>query len=66
MGLLKGESWEDYLNKEVYVTANHGVNGFEGVLREYSYNSVLVEDNNGNEHKLKPEYVFGPWILEDW
>ena len=66
MGLLNDESWEDYLNKEVYVTANHGRNGFMGVLREYSYDSVLIEDDDGKEHNLKPEYVFGTWILEDW
>ncbi len=66
MGLLKDESWEDYLNKEVYVTSNHGMSGFMGILKEYSYDSVIVEDNNGNEHTLNKEYIYGPWILEDW
>lgn len=66
MGLLENETWDDYLNKEVYVTENHGTNGFRGVLLEYSNSSVLVEDENGDKHELKPEYVFGTWILEDW
>jgi len=66
MGLLENEKWEDYMDEEVYVTANSGMNGFLGTLRDYSHDCVVVEDKNGNDHKLKPEHVYGTWILEDW
>tara|TARA_Y100000310_G_C20356418_1_gene656886 strand:+ start:241 stop:441 length:201 start_codon:yes stop_codon:yes gene_type:complete len=66
MGLLENEHWEDYLNEEVYVTANHGMSGFLGTLVDYNNNQVLVKDNKGTEHELKHEYVYGTWILEDW
>ena len=66
MGLLKGESWEDYLNKECYVTEDNGTTGYRGIVRDYNESFILIEDKNGYKHEVKPEYVFGTWILEDW
>jgi len=66
MPLLDGETWDDYINKEVYVTSTYGMSGFTAVLLHYDFRNVWVEDNNGNEHKLKHEDVYGTWILEDW
>ena len=66
MGLLEDEKWEDYMDKEVYVTSNSGMSGFLGHLRDYNYTTVTVEDPHGNEHELPHEYVYGTWVLEDW
>jgi hypothetical protein len=37
-----------------------------GIVREYSDSFVLVEDDEGDKHEVKSEYVYGTWILEDW
>ena len=66
MGLLEGESWEDYLNKECYVTEDNGTTGYRGIVRDYNESFILIEDKNDYKHEVKPEYVFGTWILEDW
>jgi len=66
MGLLKNETWDDYINKECYVTEDNGSTGYMGIVREYSDSFVLVEDDEGDKHEVKSEYVYGTWILEDW
>ena len=66
MGLLENEHWEDYIGEQVYVTATYGMSGFLGTLVDYSSSNVLVKDNNGNEHELPHEHVYGTWVLEDW
>ena len=66
MGLLENEKWEDYMDGEVYVTANSGMSGFLATLRDFDHEHVVVEDKNGNEHTLNHEHVYGTWVLEDW
>ena len=46
MGLLKGESWEDYLNKECYVTEDNGTTGYRGIVRDYNESFILIEDTD--------------------
>ena len=66
MGLLEGESWEDYLNKDCYVTEDNGCSGYMGTVRDYNESFILIEDGGGDKHEVKSEHVFGTWILEDW
>jgi len=66
MGLLEGESWEKYLNKQCYVTEDNGVTGYSGLVRDYNESFVLVEDDEGDKHEVKCEHVYGTWVLEDW
>jgi hypothetical protein len=66
MGLLEGESWEDYLGVEVFVTSESGKDGFRGVCKDYSDEYVLVQDESGDLHEVEAKWVYGLWILEDW
>ena len=66
MGLLEGETWDDYINKEVYVTHDNGQTGFLGMVKDYNDIFVMVEDDEGEQFEVEYPYVFGTWILEDW
>jgi len=67
MSLLKNETWDDYLNKEVYVTADYGSTGFLGILQRWDDDIVVVEEEEtGKIHKLPHDIVYGTWILKDW
>ena len=66
MGLLENESWENYLNKQCYVTEDNGTTGYRGVVRDYNESFILVEDDVGVKHEVESKYVYGTWILEDW
>jgi len=66
MGLIKGESWEKYLNKQCYITEDNGTTGYMGIVRDYNESFVLVEDDKGDKHEVKCEHVYGTWVLEDW
>jgi len=66
MGLLKNETWDDYINKECYVTEDNGVTGYRGTVRDYNELFVLVESEEGDKNEEKCEHVYGTWILEDW
>jgi len=69
MPLLKGETWDDYNGKQVYVTMNEGETGF--LAHFVSYNNedgrLLIQDDETQEYQIiEEEYVYGTWILEDW
>ena len=66
MGLLNNESWDKYLNKEVYVTKDFGMTGYRGILRDYNDKHVMVEDGDGESREVESEHVYGNWVLEDW
>ena len=66
MGLLENESWDDYMNKEVYITHDDGKTGFRGTVKDYNEVFVMVEDNEGGQFEIEHPYVFGTWVLEDW
>jgi len=66
MGLLEGESWDEYMNKEVYVTHDNGQTGFLGKVRDYNDNFVMVENQEGEQFEIKYPHVYGKWVLEDW
>ena len=66
MGLLENETWDDYINKECYVTEDSGSTGYRGVVRDYNESFILVEDDVGVKHEVESKYVYGTWILEDW
>ena len=66
MGLLENESWDDYINKEVYVTHDDGQTGFKGTVKDYNEVFVMVEDDEGEQFEIEHPYVFGTWVLEDW
>ena len=66
MGLLKNESWDKYLNKEVYVTTDFGMTGYRGILRDYNEKYVMVETSDGESQEIESEHVYGNWVLEDW
>ena len=66
MGLLKGETWDDYINKECYVTKDNGSTGYRGTVRDYNELFILIEDDDGDKHEVNCEHVYGTWILEDW
>ncbi len=66
MGLLENESWDDYLNKEVYVTSNFGRTGYKGTVKDYNEFHILVQKENGDTVEEIHEDVYGTWILEDW
>ena len=68
MGLRKGESWDDYIGKNVYVTQDFGETGH--LAKVISYNPdgfVLIENTENNEvFNIEEEFVYGRWNLEDW
>ena len=66
MGLLENESWDDYINKEVYITHDSGETGFRGTVKDYNEVFVMVEDDEGEQFEVEHSYVFGTWVLEDW
>ena len=66
MALVEGETWDDYMDEEVYVTTDSGVTGFLAILKDYNDGFVLVEDQDGYQVEMNPEHVYGTWILEDW
>ena len=66
MGLLEGESWDDYMNKEVYVTSSFGQSGYKGVVKDYNEYHILIQKQDGETVEEKHEDVYGTWILEDW
>ena len=67
MGLLEGESWDDYMNKEVYVSSTFGESGYKGIVKDYNEFHILVQKEDGETTvEEKHEDVYGTWILEDW
>tara|TARA_Y100000310_G_scaffold290130_1_gene317066 strand:+ start:348 stop:548 length:201 start_codon:yes stop_codon:yes gene_type:complete len=66
MGLLENETWDDYMNKEVYITHDDGQTGFLGTVKDYNEIFVMVEDNEGGQFEIEHPYVYGTWVLEDW
>ena len=66
MGLLENETWDDYMNKEVYITHDDGQTGFRGTVKDYNEVFVMVEDDEGEQFEIEYPYVFGTWVLEDW
>jgi hypothetical protein len=67
MGLLEGESWDDYMNKEVYVTSTFGESGYKGIVKDYNEFHILVQKEDGETTvEEKHEDVYGTWIIEDW
>ena len=66
MGLLEGESWDDYMNKEVYVTSTFGESGYKGIVKDYNEFHILVQKEDGDNVEEKHEHVYGTWIIEDW
>jgi len=68
MGLLEGETWDDYIGKQVYVTTDNGDTGFLGHVISYHVDGRLMvqEDSTEKFHVMEEEYVYGTWVLEDW
>ena len=68
MGLLEGETWDDYIGKQVYVTTDNGDTGFLAhVVSHHVDGRLMVEEDDKKEiHVIEEEYVYGTWILEDW
>jgi hypothetical protein len=66
MGLLEGESWDNYMNKEVYITSNFGQSGYKGIMKDYNDSYILIQKEDGETVEEKHEDVYGTWILEDW
>jgi hypothetical protein len=68
MGLLNGETWDDYVDKQVYVTTDFGTTGFLAhVVGHNPDGFVMIErDDNKEIHNIEEEYVYGTWVLEDW
>jgi len=67
MGLLEGESWDDYMNKEVYVSSTFGESGYKGIVKDYNEFHILVQKEDGETTvEEKHEDVYGTWIIEDW
>ena len=57
MGLLENESWDDYMNKEVYITHDDGQTGFRGTVKDYNEVFVMVEDDEGEQFEVEHPYV---------
>ena len=66
MGLLENEKWEDYIDKEVYVSKDYGQTGFLGEVKDYNDKFVMIENKEGEEFEIKHSDAYGTWILEDW
>ena len=68
MGLLEGETWDDYIGKQVYVTTDNGDTGFLAhVVSHHVDGRLMVEEDDKKEiHVIEEEYVYGTWVLEDW
>ena len=68
MGLLKGETWNDYIGKQVYVTTDEGDTGFLAhVVSHHVDGRLMVQNDSTKEfHVMEEEYVYGTWVLEDW
>jgi len=68
MGLLEGETWDDYIGKQVYVTTDNGDTGFLAhVVSHHVDEGLVIQEDETKEYQvIKEEYVYGTWILEDW
>ncbi len=69
MGLLEGETWNDYEGKEVFVTSESGKDGFRGDFVKYDEDTGQVQVHNhktDNIHCVDENDVYGLWMLEDW
>ena len=67
MGLLKGESWDDYVDEDVFVSFGDGKSGFLGILKRWNKNTVIIEHHDtGEEYELPHSVVFGTWMLDGW
>jgi len=68
MGLLEGETWDDYIGKQVYVTTDSGSTGFLAHVVSHHVDGRLMveEDETKKFHVIEEEYVYGTWVLEDW
>jgi|TARA_Y100000296_G_scaffold75700_1_gene95627 hypothetical protein len=67
MGLLRNETWDDYLDKEVCVIFDNHQRGFIGTLLRWDDDIVVVEEHDTEEeHELPHNVVYGMWMLEGW
>jgi hypothetical protein len=69
MGLLEGETWDDYEGKEVFVTSETGKEGFRGDYVGYVEDAKQVQVHNPKNNKtydIDEKMVYGLWMLEDW
>tara|TARA_Y100000034_G_scaffold120330_1_gene163116 strand:- start:269 stop:478 length:210 start_codon:yes stop_codon:yes gene_type:complete len=66
-GLRKGETWDDYIQKEVFVTTDGGETGFSGILLSWNEESLTVRNEDTNEPvSCKHGTVYGEWWLDSW
>jgi hypothetical protein len=67
MGLRRGETWDDYINKEVFVSTDFCETGFDGILIEWDKDKIVVKHKDTGElHECKHGTVFGEWWFDDW
>lgn len=67
MGLRKNESWDDYINRDVYVSPDYGMTGYIAKFINHQNDKVTVREQETDAIRTIPsENVYGLWILQDW